>query len=335
VLADQLLASPQAESSSATVWLQRWWSHARVVSLVAGALADALKIDPHLARCAGMIHEIGRLLLLTGSDSAKVIACYELAGGMAFPTTLAEQIFLGVNHQQIGQEYIRRQSLPDLLTEACVCHDLNDAQLAQFPPARAALAALICAADRIAKASGFLSVPNEELLPLPGSLAEIVSARSQLIDAALDEARNTILFRLGAAYTPIEDQPILAGVKVAFISSTAGSWNTYQRALVQAGATVESIQDAGPDVACHTPPDLILADGVSSKLQSTLLSLKQLGRTMDLAATPVILLAQRSDEPEFFLNHHGLSASIYPSPIRYQTFLKAVRHMADNRPVKA
>ncbi len=114
-------------SESITPWLHRWWRHAMAVGAVAGELCLAADLPPAVGRVAGLLHDIGRLILLLGPMNEKTTACYDLVGHMIFPTATAEQLLFGLNHKQIAQDYVDRQSLPSILRSVVTTHDMDDA----------------------------------------------------------------------------------------------------------------------------------------------------------------------------------------------------------------
>ncbi|MBI1336921.1 MAG: response regulator [Phycisphaera sp.] len=310
-------------------WVLHWWRHSIAVSRVAGELAVALEEDPNLARVAGALHDIGRLLMLASPMPNKVLKCYDSARNMIFPTSLAEQVLFGINHRTIGVEFCERMGLPAILSSVCDVHELDDAQRARLRPEEARLSAVICAADQAAKSSGFGSLPNDDLLPLPADLATAMTELELQINQALEEADALTQFQMGKkSPAPTAEAAQLAGIVVGFLSPVAGPYNPYQRTLKLGGASLTAFTDA--KALMDNPPlvDVLVIDQMSATLTTFLPMLRRMAQIDTLRNTPTLLLARRSDEPETIINQSGLSAHVYASPIRRMTLLQTVRRLA-------
>jgi CheY-like chemotaxis protein len=316
------------EAAEARGWGD-FWRHALAVSMVAGELAAGTKVSPALARAAGLLHEAGRWLMRAGTLGPKTAACYELAGRMPFPTAMAEQILLGVNYKQAGEAYCHRLRLGRLLAGACLWHDMDDAQLGHLTAPEAELGAIVGAADRIAGAAGFASLPNDELRPLPALVKQAAVDLAPRVVAALEEAQKTAVFRLGGAPHPGPDKQLLPGATVALLSPCAGALNPYQLALAGAGARVAAGRDPQAILGRGQPPDAVVLDCLAQPVTAILPALRRLGQAGDLGLVPKLVLARRSDEPEALAGRLGPDVSVLVTPIRCGTFLRTLRRLAE------
>jgi putative nucleotidyltransferase with HDIG domain len=316
----------EMSDDSAKPWIQRWWRHSMATAAVAAELATAIEVPPASARIAGLFHDLGRLALLCCPAKAKLLTCYEMARNMIIPTTMAEQLLLGMNHKQVGVELLRRMRLSERLIESAQWHDLDDAQIAKLAEADGQFAALLCAADQIAKSSGFGSLANDELSPLPATMAQAATELELQIEQALSETRKLTAFRLGAAEAALADPPIsLAGVTVTFVSPVKCPWNPYRRTLAGAGATMTDVADV--KTLMDKPPlnDLVVIDHMNASLSVSMPILRRVRQAPALASSPMILLARRSDDPEMLVSQSNLKITVYSSPIRSSSLLQLVK----------
>jgi hypothetical protein len=320
---------PAGGTESEAVCWRGFWRHALAVSMVAGELAEGAKVSPPLARAAGLLHEVGRWLMLASALRPKVLACYELAGRMPFPTVMAEQILLGVNYKQVGEAYCRRLGLGPLLAGACLWHDMDDGQLGHLTAPEAALGALVGAADQIAVAAGFASLNNDELRALPGLAVKAAAGLKPKVTAALEEAEKTAIFRFGAIPNPARFRPALPGVTVAFLSPLAGALNPLQLAMTGAGARVGPRSEAPALLGRSQAPDVVVVDGLTQPVAALGPVLKRLGQIGDLKLVPKLLLVRRSDEMELAADRLGPGVALLATPIRSRTFLQTIRRLAE------
>ncbi len=310
-------------------WLHRWWRHALAVGSVAGELCLAADLPPAVGRVAGLLHDIGRLILLLGPMREKTIACYDLVGHMIFPTATAEQLLFGLNHKQIAQDFVDRQSLPPVLRSVVTTHDMDDAQLARVGGTEQQLGAVVMAADQIVKAAGAGGLTCDELLPLPSALAGAATELDLQIAHVLDDIRKITTVRLGSQCPPWagELRP-MPGITVAMVSPQAGPWNPYQRALMSAGATVSAYSDPKVLLEQTMTHDVLVIDMTSSALATSLPVIRRICSAPGLQHTPRLLLARRSDEPELVVRQSGLDLQVQSTPIRNRSLLQNIRKLA-------
>ena len=134
------------------------WRHSIAVAVCARALASHLKINPELAYTTGLLHDIGRLVLVTQFQAG-----YEstLAYRELHDCTLldAEQAVLGMDHAAAGEVLMKHWKFPEDMQQALAQHHVP---LAGPVPT---LTLIVIAADAIAHALD-LSGDESDLVPL-------------------------------------------------------------------------------------------------------------------------------------------------------------------------
>ncbi len=120
-----------------------WFHNAAVAELTTG-LYDVLTLPkPTGAYVAGILHDIGHLLLHQYFNRYWT-ACQTLATKEGTPTFQAELHLLGVDHGHIGAWLIQRWNLPDEISTAVAQHHIRPADSPQY-----GLSTVIDFADRL------------------------------------------------------------------------------------------------------------------------------------------------------------------------------------------
>ncbi len=116
------------------VSMENFWRHSLFCALSARALgSQAGKVDPEVMFTAGLLHDVGELVIFNRKpEQAKNALLLVLDSMDQLPVHLAEQQTLGFDHAQVGGELALQWKLPPLLQE-CVAfhHDIGHAQ--HFP----------------------------------------------------------------------------------------------------------------------------------------------------------------------------------------------------------
>lgn len=130
-----------------------FWRHSIGTALSARALAARVGISPDSAYTAGLVHDIGRLLLATRFAAAfeAVAARHAIDGGQLID---AERRLLGFDHAQLGGALTRHWKFPDAIVQATQYHHAPE------PADSPTLALLVHAADAIAHALDPVSKPD-------------------------------------------------------------------------------------------------------------------------------------------------------------------------------
>ncbi|MEW5770237.1 MAG: HDOD domain-containing protein [Pseudomonadota bacterium] len=150
--------------------LASFWRHGIGTALCARALARDAGVDPESAFTAGLLHDIGALVLLTAEPKryAKVLAHRERNDSFRIE---AEREVLGVDHAQAGEALASRWRFPSEIVRAVALHHAPDAGLADVVHAADVLAhALDLAGDPLAR------VPT----PCPGAWRRLGLDRDRL-----------------------------------------------------------------------------------------------------------------------------------------------------------
>ena len=120
------------------------WEHSITTALGARLLAKQVGMaQAEEVFVAGLLHDCGRMLLLTQSTPA-YLELVESAGGL-LPTPAEEEAKLGTCHQQVGAELLETWGFATQLVEAAACH--HGPEFGHGP--HAALVALVALAERL------------------------------------------------------------------------------------------------------------------------------------------------------------------------------------------
>lgn len=137
--------------------LQPFWRHAIAVAVCARELAPHLHVSPDHAYTAGLLHDIGRLVLATQffAHYSNVLA-YRAAQGCGLIE--AERRVLGVDHAAIGKTLAEYWKFPVHLQLAVGLHHASEVPVAEH------LTIVVMAADAIAHALD-LSQAHDDAVP--------------------------------------------------------------------------------------------------------------------------------------------------------------------------
>src|SRR5262245_38017892 len=95
--------------------------HAFACGLLSRELARRIKAEPGLAYRAGLVHDLGLLVLGAGPREASARAAQK-AEQESVPLWVVEESILGTNHARLGFSYGERLNLPRPLLEAIRFH---------------------------------------------------------------------------------------------------------------------------------------------------------------------------------------------------------------------
>jgi putative nucleotidyltransferase with HDIG domain len=133
---------------------QACWRHSMAVALCAQALAPRAGVRESAAFTAGLLHDIGRLVLRVVCPQAlEQVAAHSLAHDT--PWLVAERAVLGFDHAQVGGLLARQWHLPQALCDALALH--HDCE----HPQADALVWLVHVADALAHALDLAGDPHE------------------------------------------------------------------------------------------------------------------------------------------------------------------------------
>ena len=125
VLSASVIAMFPSNGSKLAFDRMRFWKHSIVCAMIARSIAqeimDTTIMDPQSAFCAGIMHDIGKLIfeLFTPQEYAQVC---KLSQGQGVCLEKAEAEIMGITHAQIGLILADKWALPLELEAAIVYH---------------------------------------------------------------------------------------------------------------------------------------------------------------------------------------------------------------------
>jgi putative nucleotidyltransferase with HDIG domain len=309
-----------------TPWVIHWWRHAIATAHLAAAIGPHVGIDADEARVMGLLHDVGRLQLINSEIGHSVVRTYDVARNVVLPMTSCEQIMLGMDHLELGAEFCELHGLPQATSMACITHELTNALRDRLDSVDAARSAMLCAADQIANAAGFHSLPGIDLRPLPATARDFLPPAHTAIEQALTQASADMHWWLGKDVPQFCHAKVdITGINIVMISSYNNHWNPFRRALTLAGGNVLAFSHLQQVTEHVTRPDVVLIDQTATTIHSDVEHLQCI--TRHFGKTPMLLLAQRSDEPEMLIQQLALPIHVYSSPIRANSLLQAIRKL--------
>ena len=127
------------------------WRHSLLTGYVAVAVttvAHNTGVDPAIAYTAGLIHDIGKIVITHTLDEDTQAAMRALIERREVSLVEAERIVIGTDHAEVGACLLRKWGLPEVLVEAVANHHAPVSQ----PKPR--LSAIVHVADVIALEAG-------------------------------------------------------------------------------------------------------------------------------------------------------------------------------------
>jgi putative nucleotidyltransferase with HDIG domain len=143
-----------------------YWRHSMATALAARLLAPRLRLDPDEGFVAGLLHDIGKLVLAAHfpAEGAQAMA---LARSADVSDIEAERATLGLTHAEIGAVLVRHWRFPAGVVQAVEYH--HQPAVVSDPAARS-LAELIEVANAVAHALDLAEDPLEVVPPLDPAL---------------------------------------------------------------------------------------------------------------------------------------------------------------------
>ena len=140
-----------------------FWRHSIATAACARALARRMRFNQDIAFTAGLLHDIGRLVLVTAHPDAyaQVVAWHAQHGG---DWQDAEQAILGIDHVDAGVALADHWNFSSTMRQAIAYHHAPDIHGAGF------LAAIVHVANAIVHALD-LAGEDDELVPRVSSVA--------------------------------------------------------------------------------------------------------------------------------------------------------------------
>ena len=113
------------DSGGAGFDARQLWRHSLGVACCARVLAEQSGINPDAAFTAGLLHDIGQLLMYTAS-SMDYLQVLELRRNEDISIVAAEHAVFGYDHAQAGQALAQTWNLPSEIEEAISAHHAPD-----------------------------------------------------------------------------------------------------------------------------------------------------------------------------------------------------------------
>lgn len=105
----------------------RFWQHAIAAAVCARELAPYLALHPDHAYSAGLLHDIGRLVLATQFQN-EYTATLDYQAKQNCPLLEAERAVLGIDHAQVGEALTQHWKFPLAMTLAVAEHHHTSCQ---------------------------------------------------------------------------------------------------------------------------------------------------------------------------------------------------------------
>lgn len=167
---------------------QRFWSHSIVCAYAGKTLAKTLMpgimLDPESAFCAGILHDIGKLIFEQYAFKEFSLAC-KYAKKSNVPLIWAENKILGINHAEIGSILADKWALPPDLEKALVYHH-NPKSL----EATTNLVNIVYFANRIAHCIGAQLWDNEVIMPEDARARGLLTLQDDDFDTCINTVRD-------------------------------------------------------------------------------------------------------------------------------------------------
>ncbi|MBQ0958637.1 HDOD domain-containing protein [Ideonella sp. 4Y11] len=100
--------------------LNGFWRHAMNVAMAASTIGPRLDLDPSEAFLAGLLHDLGELMLVLLVP--EIVAEVERRTAAGEPVRQVERALLGTDHVEVGSAVARRWNFPPAIVEAIADH---------------------------------------------------------------------------------------------------------------------------------------------------------------------------------------------------------------------
>jgi putative nucleotidyltransferase with HDIG domain len=111
--------------------LAELWRHSQLVAATAHELAGECGYAQDVAYVAGLLHDIGRLVIERYPSGMHADETDRIASG--FPRVYAETLVYGADHASIGSELLEKWRLPAEIVDAVACHHCPEITEAVLP----------------------------------------------------------------------------------------------------------------------------------------------------------------------------------------------------------
>ncbi len=160
-----------------------FWRHAIAAAVCARALAEHLDINPEHAYTAGLLHDIGRLVLVTQFPS-QYDATMAYRAEHDCHLLQAEQTVLGLDHAVIGHALTQHWKFPSAMQQAVSEHH------APSSVGVAPLSLVVMAADAIAHALDLSGDANDLVPSVPDGLWQQLGLSDEVLLQVFGQTEN-------------------------------------------------------------------------------------------------------------------------------------------------
>lgn len=168
---------------------QQFWRHANLVAIVSQLLAQRVGFNQDVAFTAGLLHDIGTLVLVTyHTEDYQQVLAWQLEHQST--QLQAERQLLGIGHTEVGEVLAQQWNFSDAMRHAIAGHHKPDQAGLGFLPA------IVHAANAITHS---LAADSDEH-PERAEMNELAWSSLNLDQAALDQIRA----QAGAALAKLE-----------------------------------------------------------------------------------------------------------------------------------
>lgn len=159
-----------------------FWRHSNAVAIAAKILAKRTNVNVDVAFTAGLLHDIGALVLVTQYASLyeSVLRYRDEHDVTQFE---AEHLVLGINHTEVGEALAEQWNFSDVMRKAIAGHHTPDISGMGF------LASIIHVADGIAHALGVTTTPDHAVPEVSALSWESLQLDQASFDQIMTEAQ--------------------------------------------------------------------------------------------------------------------------------------------------
>ncbi|MFZ6675530.1 HDOD domain-containing protein [Undibacterium sp. Xuan67W] len=161
---------------------KEFWRHSNAVAIAAKILAKRLSFNLDLAFTAGLLHDIGALVLVT-NHPAQYSSCIAYRNEHQLTQIDAEQHLLEVDHAQVGEALAKEWQFSDAMIKAIAGHHKPDT------PGLGFLATIVHVGDGIAHALRISTTPDHTAPEISGQSWESLGLSQETLQQVLAEAQ--------------------------------------------------------------------------------------------------------------------------------------------------
>lgn len=155
--------------------LQTLWQHSQDVAAMSFEISKHCDIDGNTAWLAGLLHDIGRLVLISCPAASEINLAELLQGG--FPLVYAETLTFGTNHAAAGSSLLKDWGIPREIVAAVEAH--HEPERSERP-----LPAIVFLAEQLTAKS---AVPAEAMECLSTDFRLMIACRNTGLTPAVLE----------------------------------------------------------------------------------------------------------------------------------------------------